>query len=263
MTHIALNPIHDEFIAACKSATKSIRLCAPFVKHNTILNIIEMKSSCTTIDLITNLRLESLHRKASDIEAIEAVVGCGNVFNCSTLHAKLYIFDDASCYVTSANLTMSGMRKNVECSMFSSDSGIVKEAVHAFETIQKHSDTGIVCQKKCDMIKEMLTKIPAPSKTTYPELEFHSIGAKAVPSIATSLNGWMKDVFLEVNSLDTNLFTSQEITDMTKRLSVCHPENHNVRAKIRQTLQYLRDLGLIEFTSHGAYKRLWEKGQLT
>jgi type II restriction enzyme len=35
-----------------------------------------------------------------------------------------------------------------------------------------------------------------------------------------------------------------------------HPENRHVRDKLRQQLQVLRDLGLIEFLGRGRYRRL-------
>jgi len=37
-------------------------------------------------------------------------------------------------------------------------------------------------------------------------------------------------------------------------LQAKHPENHNVKAKIRQQLQYLRDKGVIEFLGRGHYR---------
>jgi len=35
-----------------------------------------------------------------------------------------------------------------------------------------------------------------------------------------------------------------------------HPENHNVKPKIRQQLQVLRDAGIIEFIARGRYRVL-------
>lgn len=41
-------------------------------------------------------------------------------------------------------------------------------------------------------------------------------------------------------------------------LQLKHPENHNVKAKIRQQLQILRDKGLIQFLGNGQYLKLNE-----
>jgi type II restriction enzyme len=37
-----------------------------------------------------------------------------------------------------------------------------------------------------------------------------------------------------------------------------YPNNQNIRAKIRQQIQFLRDLGLIEFLTNAKYKKLWK-----
>ena len=37
-----------------------------------------------------------------------------------------------------------------------------------------------------------------------------------------------------------------------------HPSNQHIPDKIRQQLQQLRDLGLIEFLGNGRYKKLWK-----
>jgi type II restriction enzyme len=39
-----------------------------------------------------------------------------------------------------------------------------------------------------------------------------------------------------------------------RNLSELYPGNQNVRPKIRQQLQYLRDRGFIEFVSRGNYR---------
>ena len=35
-----------------------------------------------------------------------------------------------------------------------------------------------------------------------------------------------------------------------------HAENHNIKAKLRQQLQMLRDRGVIEFLGNGLYRRI-------
>ncbi|MEG1603603.1 MAG: hypothetical protein RR340_08305, partial [Cloacibacillus sp.] len=50
-------------------------------------------------------------------------------------------------------------------------------------------------------------------------------------------------------------FTLAQIYDFEEKLSAIHPENNNIRAKIRQQLQILRDRGLIEFAGRGRYRK--------
>jgi len=39
-------------------------------------------------------------------------------------------------------------------------------------------------------------------------------------------------------------------------LTIKHPNNHNIKAKIRQQLQLLRDKGFIDFLDRGIYKKI-------
>ena len=67
--------------------------------------------------------------------------------------------------------------------------------------------------------------------------------------------GWVADVLGCVERLYST-FTLDNVYGFEKELAAKHPKNQFVRAKIRQQLQVLRDLGLIEFVSPGVYRRL-------
>ena len=49
-------------------------------------------------------------------------------------------------------------------------------------------------------------------------------------------------------------FSLQELYQFESYLQRIHPRNQNVRPKMRQQLQILRDLGLIELTRPGNYE---------
>jgi hypothetical protein len=67
--------------------------------------------------------------------------------------------------------------------------------------------------------------------------------------------GWVADVLGCVEKLYST-FTLENVYSFEKELAAKHPKNRFVKAKIRQQLQVLRDLGLIEFVSPGIYRRL-------
>ncbi|WP_376786183.1 hypothetical protein [Enterococcus italicus] len=46
-----------------------------------------------------------------------------------------------------------------------------------------------------------------------------------------------------------------EVYRYKDRLQLAHPENNHIEAKIRQVLQHLRDMGLIEFIGEGSYRK--------
>ena len=66
---------------------------------------------------------------------------------------------------------------------------------------------------------------------------------------------WLVDVLSCVDCIESNEFSLQEIYAYTEILQEKHINNHNVEAKIRQQLQFLRDRGVIEFLGKGHYRK--------
>jgi type II restriction enzyme len=66
--------------------------------------------------------------------------------------------------------------------------------------------------------------------------------------------GWTLDVLQIVNRLNKMEFTLREVYEQEHALAKLHPNNAHVRDKIRQQLQVLRDLGLLEFLGDGQYR---------
>lgn len=67
--------------------------------------------------------------------------------------------------------------------------------------------------------------------------------------------GWLADVLRCVERLYST-FTLENVYSFEAELAAKHPQNRNIRPKIRQQLQVLRDIGLIEFVTPGSYRRL-------
>lgn len=68
--------------------------------------------------------------------------------------------------------------------------------------------------------------------------------------------GWMLDVLNSVHALGKPEFSLSDAYSAEKELQRLHPRNRHVREKIRQQLQVLRDLGLLEFLGPGRYRLL-------
>jgi type II restriction enzyme len=66
--------------------------------------------------------------------------------------------------------------------------------------------------------------------------------------------GWLLDVLKCVESLGKREFSLDEVYAFERHLGEIYPGNQNVKPKIRQQLQFLRDQGLIEFVSRGNYR---------
>lgn len=67
--------------------------------------------------------------------------------------------------------------------------------------------------------------------------------------------GWLVEVMSCVDRLDAGRFTLQDMYAFEPYLSGIYPGNKNVRPKIRQQLQVLRDAGYLRFLGEGVYER--------
>jgi len=76
---------------------------------------------------------------------------------------------------------------------------------------------------------------------------------KQLADLPPSLRGWTLDVLRVVRQLGKPAFTLEDMYVFEPELKALHPKNQNVRPKIRQQLQVLRDLGLLRFGAKGNY----------
>jgi type II restriction enzyme len=66
--------------------------------------------------------------------------------------------------------------------------------------------------------------------------------------------GWLIEVMKCVEAIGRESFTLDDVYAFEPRLAALYPRNNNVRPKIRQQLQVLRDRGWVEFTGRGRYR---------
>lgn len=66
--------------------------------------------------------------------------------------------------------------------------------------------------------------------------------------------GWILDIMNCIDSLNKKEFSLQEVYLFEKDLKQIHPENKNIKPKIRQQLQFLRDKNYLEFIGNGVYR---------
>jgi len=66
--------------------------------------------------------------------------------------------------------------------------------------------------------------------------------------------GWLIEVLKSVERIGSPVFTVDDAYAFEPHLAAMYPGNQNVRPKIRQQLQVLRDRGLLEFVGRGRYR---------
>lgn len=76
---------------------------------------------------------------------------------------------------------------------------------------------------------------------------------RALAELPPSKRGWTVDVLNIIRRLQKPQFSLAEVYDFELDLRALHPQNKNIRPKIRQQLQVLRDMGMLRFTERGQY----------
>ena len=94
MFEVITYPFFDSFLNLCAEAKENIIFSSPFVKNEIVEDIFAVLNKNISLELVTNINLESFHRRSSDIEAIGRFSKSGVVYNHTTLHAKFFIFDN-------------------------------------------------------------------------------------------------------------------------------------------------------------------------
>lgn len=83
---------------------------------------------------------------------------------------------------------------------------------------------------------------------------------RKLESLDWNLRGWTIDVLRVIRKAGKSQFTLEDVYKYESELSSLHPKNRNVRPKIRQQLQVLRDMGVLNFVGSGRYRLVPEKG---
>jgi phosphatidylserine/phosphatidylglycerophosphate/cardiolipin synthase-like enzyme len=243
--------IHSPWIEEFKvllSESEKIDFTSPFIKTHVINEIIE---SGLKVRGVTVFNIPRFTKGASDIEAVEKLI----LFNADLrsfgpLHAKIYIFDNTAI-VTSANLTESGLTRNEEYGVLIRNEELLEEIIRDFESIFRNSSK--IQNQWIRFAKKVIDCTSPEQKKLSHEFDREVIPDKEM--VAKSLTGWMREVYLVVQSLSDEIFNLQEMYGHINHFSKIYPNNQHIEEKIRQTLQSLRDIGLIEFLDNrGNYR---------
>lgn len=110
--------------------------------------------------------------------------------------------------------------------------------------LQKIPELGRIFLVKNSVIAERRNVLETWNKTI--SLREKSIEAK----------GWTLDVLKCLDRIKSNDFTLDDVYKFEVELKAKHPDNNFVKDKIRQQLQILRDMNIIEFVSRGRYRKV-------
>ena len=215
--------------------------------------------SCT---LVTRTDLRDFAAGASSLDTLCSLAGQGvAVRTLSGLHAKIYIFDNSSALVTSANATASGLWHNRECGLSTWDTKLVRGLARSLLAgLGAEHRPRKVTLEELEALRLPLEAIKvAISKPIYPDIDQEAQPEFAIADkdeLLKGFKGWQRLTLQGVLEMSADDFQLDELLEVCEtRARKSYPRNQHVAAKLRQQLQGLRDLGIVEFVTPGHYRR--------
>ena len=216
--------------------------------------------------LVTKTDLRDFAMGSCNLETLYTLARQGvRVMSLHALHAKVYVLDRRRALITSANATWSGMRRNLECGVAIDQQAAVGRVARlvlsgfgADSPPKPISAYGL--SRLRQPVEAIRTSAPAIPPIRVPEtpeaIQDPSFQLADVGEFLKSFTGWTRLTLECVLSLPNDTFSLSEI------YAVCipvaerrYPLNRNIQAKVRQMLQDLCSLGLIERLRDGVYRR--------
>ena len=259
---------------------KEIKFAVAFMKHSGFILIEHILNKCLTsrksIEFLIGLDfrttepkvLRFLKKLSDESPLIKCYCFSDPSFKDTPIyHPKLYLLNNgesATIIIGSSNLTGGGLKNNVEVnavitaslkeeivsdiyelysrlkfqqSRFEPDLDYIDKYEEAYKRIQKRNVEVLQNRKTKEIISQLKKK--------------EKILPKPIPT-KSELFGWMKLVY---EKLPSGLFRTSDMYRYEEEFQKIYPKNKNVKAKIRQQLQFLRDIGLIKNPSRDR----WEK----
>jgi len=183
-------------------------------------------------------------------------------------HPKLYLSmvdQDVTCIVGSSNLTQGGLQKNVEVNLvLQADlhDEFVSDVYSTYNRLKFHPKRVVPDDEFLNLYAQMCERQKALQRSSARDtssrklMERFSEKAQSLrrPSpTGRDLVGWLELVY---DSLPEGEFTNSHVYAHERDFQAVYPENLNVRAKVRQQLQVLRDMGFIQHIGTARWRRI-------
>lgn len=134
------------FEDAIRELKNDLLIISPFIQKGITEELLPRTK--IGIRVITRFNLRDFYSGVSDIEALEMLlVRNAQIKGVRNLHAKVYIFDHARAFVTSANLTETALTRNHEFGVTTDNADLVASAVKYFEELWRRAGESLTKQR--------------------------------------------------------------------------------------------------------------------
>lgn len=262
---IVTTPTRDWLAKHAKACTARMLVGSPYV-NNAIIELTDMAGEEVARTLVTRTDLRDFAVGSSNLDTLCTLANKGVlVRSLDDLHAKMYIFDDSVALVTSANATRSGMRDNLECGLGTEDKQIVKQLARSLlcglgadEPPQSMASAEL--EALYGPLEAIKVSFPEPPPKKGRKTLEHSAGPEfSIPDrerLLKKFSGWKRLTLEGVFEMPEEGFRLSDLVAVCgHRAAQQYPNNRHVPDKLRQQLQLLKAIGLVEFVKPGHYRR--------
>ncbi len=218
--------------------------------------------------LLTRADLRDFAVGASDIDAVCELARQGTLIeSILALHAKTYIVDDKWALVTSANATNGGMRRNWECGVTIEEPARIQELADLLTCgFRSPQPPEVWTLAELESLREpvgVLQKQFVPLRHV-PDVDDARVtaiklGRRAKQHFLTGFSGWLRLTLEAVLAQPEDAFSLDAVfATCVPLIAARFPDNRHPRPKVRQQLQRLRALGLVEFLGAARYRRTFQ-----
>lgn len=261
---VVTTPTFD-WLGECASVCSSrLLIGSPYVNDG-IIKLTEMVSQDVSRTMVTRTDLRDFAAGSSNLGTLCTLAKAGvAVYGLGALHAKMYIFDDTCALVTSANATTSGMWRNLECGLSTDDRGTVKKladflmqglGANAPPSRMNHRDL----ENLYGPLEAIKATLPEPPRIMPDDADPASditYSISDVEMLLKGFTGWRRLTLEGVLTMPESGFYLKDLVEVCgSGAAKKYPRNRHVPDKLRQQLQILRNLGMVEFVSPGHYRR--------
>jgi HKD family nuclease len=195
----------------------------------------------------------------------------GSLEASSIYHPKLYILKGdkiVTSIIGSSNLTVGGLKNNIEVNMIitlNEQEEILSDLYATYNRLKFHPKRVIpddefieYYSSLCNLEKKVRTNFKRNNltKELLNKFKTKAESLKHPQPTCGDLVGWTRLVF---DQLPIGEFTTTQIYAYENDFANVYPENQNIKAKIRQQLQVLRDMGLIDHIGKSKWRKSNQK----
>lgn len=250
----------NEFVSLVRSSNRKIILSSQFIKMDVLEKVLRNISSDLEVEVLTSTNLCDYLIGNSDIDGLELLVSKGiKIRSMHDFSNQLFFFDD-KVMVSSFDMNeLYFLKKNVFGVLFSHQDEVQKFKAYYQRMIKKNAARKLSV-RDIKTIKKCYKKLNHKCNYLYDTDGDLILQIENIEDLTQEISApWQKKMLLYIHSrITTKKFCLQDLYLGKAFFEILYPNNKTIDARIRRTLQELRNFGLIKFYGNGVYKILWQ-----